>query len=168
MGALALVLSLMSGRGTAADLPLTLDVPQVTVQKAPARFKFQARVSQGGTPLPKAGFGTVYVTLHDNTSGKTCTEQFSNVQARNSVLNLTVGTAMQCGDVSLDEVMRDSNGLTFTVCLESKSNCLQPIDLGSVPFATKATFAHHATEAEKANVAAQAHYAHRITAAPSI
>lgn len=158
-GAVAAMFSLESGY--AQTPPVALAAGSATVQKVPGFFKFQARVSQGKQPLGTASFTKIFVTILDNTSGTVCTEEFSNVEVRNSVLNLTIGRGASC---DLDELVKLTNSLSLKVCLESQTNCLKPIEIGSVPFATKATFAHHAEEATEATTAVQSHYAHRMAA----
>lgn len=156
-----------AGTGHAQELPQDFDLAGATIQKAPTLIKFQARVSQGLQPIGNASFTNVYVSLLDSTGGKSCTEQFSNVEVRSSVLNLTIGRN-QADGCDLDEFIRQASELSFKVCLESQTTCLKPIQVGSVPFATKATFAHQAVEANRADVAAQSHYTHRATSSASM
>jgi hypothetical protein len=143
-----------------SEFPCSIQMEQVKLQKVPAIFKFQARVSQAKLPIGKGEFPTVFVKLV-NANQVLCIEQFENVKIEDSVLNLDIGNNMNC---EIHEVIAENTNLGFKICLGSQDNCLKKIELGSVPYAVKASFAAIAQNAHNANVAAQAHYAHRVTA----
>jgi hypothetical protein len=136
----------------------TFEIEDPGIQRVPGLLKFQARISQAKLPVGDAVLNQVTVNLV-NLQGTQCTEKFSGVRVRNSVLNLEIGHYIDC---PLDDVIAREDGLSFQVCIGG--GCLKPIALGTVPYAIKANFAVQAQEAHTADVAAQAHYAHRVTA----
>lgn len=142
------------------DFPCSYQIKDLKLQKVPPVFKFQARVSQAKLPIGEGLFTTVYVKLLRGTE-VLCSEQFQGVQVVDSVLNLEIGRNMSC---ELDEVMAENSDLAFQICPGDVNNCLKPVELGSAPYAVKASFASLAQQAHHANVAGQASYAHRVTA----
>ncbi|PKN56105.1 MAG: hypothetical protein CVU56_17875 [Deltaproteobacteria bacterium HGW-Deltaproteobacteria-14] len=174
-GALALTLAL-AGPASAAAPPPTLtcengdtfpcgiQLETGDLQKVPAVFKFQARVSQAKLPIGQGLFSEVIVKLLAGDQPR-CEERFQNVEVRDSVLNLEIGRNMSC---ELDEEMATQTGLAFQVCLGSSSSCLKPIELSSVPYAVKASYAYMAQSAQTADQAAVADYAYRIAADPDL
>jgi cytoskeletal protein CcmA (bactofilin family) len=143
-----------------ADFPCSLQVEEVALQKVPARLKFQARVSQAKLPIGEGLFETLTVNL---LSGGTilCSEAFTSVQVKGSVLNLDIGANMSC---DLAETIAENNALSFQICPGSGGGCLEAIELGTVPYAVKSSYAALAQSAHKANEAGHAHYAHRASA----
>jgi cysteine-rich repeat protein len=131
------------------------------VQKSPAVFYLQARVSPAKLP---SGRGKVEVFVNiSNTSGDVlCRESFSKpAQIREGVLNLEVGRGMDC---PLDEVFAENTALRVQLCLGSPTSCMRPIDLTAVPFALSAHVATEVKQARHATLAARADVSHRVTA----
>ncbi len=147
-------------RASAQSFPTSFQIEEHQIQKSPTVFKFQSRISQAKIPVGDAVFSQLVVNVVQG-SNVLCTESFADVRVRDSVLNLEVGRAMSC---LLDEVIAENNGLAFQICIGGTENCLKPIDLGSVPYAIKASFSSVAQVAHNSDIAAQAHYAHRVTA----
>jgi len=141
---------------------ITLVSPQI--QSTKTSFKFQARISQAKLPVDDVQFAKVIVKLRDGTN-TWCSQTLSNVKVRDSVLNLEVGpdTGMTCS-MPLEDVIAGKNGLGFQICINNEENCLKPVALSSTPYAVKAEYARRAQQSFEADVAAQAHYAHRIAA----
>ncbi|MFT7582268.1 MAG: hypothetical protein ACI9MR_003950 [Myxococcota bacterium] len=144
--------------------PCGLQIVAGRLQKVPAVFKFQARVSQAKLPIGQGVFSEVIVKLLAGDIPR-CEERFQNVEVRDSVLNLEIGRNMSC---ELDEEIATQTGLAFQVCLGSSSSCLKPIELSAVPYAVKASYAQLASEAVTADQAAVADYAYRIAADPDL
>lgn len=142
------------------NFPCQLTVEDIGIQKVPSVFKFQARVSQAKLPIGEGTFSTVVVRLIEADT-VVCKESFENVEVRESVLNLEIGRNMSC---ELDEKIAQGSALAFQVCLGSEDSCLKPIDLSTVPYAVKASFAQIAQKAHDADEAALAHYAFRAAA----
>jgi cysteine-rich repeat protein len=142
------------------DFPCGFQIEALSLQKAPALFQFQSRVAQAKLPLGDATFQTVVVKLLRGAE-VLCMEQLSDVEVQGSVLNLTIGQNMSC---ELAEVIAENANLAFQICLGGPANCLKPIELSTTPYAIKATYASLAQQAQRANVAGQASYAHRATA----
>jgi len=143
----------------------TFAISQSFVQKVPSIFKLQAQISQAKIPLGDAVFTSLVVKVK---SGNTeiCSEPFSQVRVRGGVLNLEIGRNIQ--GCQLDDEMAKRNDLAFQVCIgdsgSEAGNCLKPIQMSSVPYAVKASFASQAQEAYRSELASRAHYAQRITA----
>lgn len=146
--------------GNSEDFPCSYQAEALELQKVPAIFKFQSRISQAKLPLGEAVFEAVFVKVLRGTE-TVCLEQFSNVTVQGSVMNLEIGRNMSC---ELDEIIAENPSLAFQVCLGNQSNCLRPLDLAAAPYAVKSSFASQAQNAHKADLAGQAHYAHRVTA----
>jgi len=144
--------------------PCGLQIEAGNLQKVPAVFKFQARVSQAKLPIGQGVFSEVIVKLLAGDTPR-CEERFQNVEVRDSVLNLEIGRNMSC---ELDEELATQTGLAFQVCLGSSSSCLKPIELASVPYAVKASYAYLAQSAQTADQAAVADYAYRVAADPDL
>jgi hypothetical protein len=160
-----LLLSSISGRALAQvvcdpEYPCSYEIANPGIQRVPGLLKFQARISQAKLPVGDAVLADVEVHLIDAVGDRKCSESFSGVRVRNSVLNLEIGHNMT--DCSLDDVVATAAGLSFQVCIGG--GCLKPIPLGSAPYAFKANYALQAQESYVADRAAQAHYAHRMTA----
>ncbi len=143
-----------------SDWPCSFQMEAVELQKVPGVFRFQSRVSQAKLPLGEAQFATVVVKVLRGTD-VLCMEEFERVTVRDSVLNLEIGRNMSC---ELDAVIAESSDLSFQICLGGSANCLRPLTLGTTPYSVKASYARQAQKAHNANVAGQAHYAHRLTA----
>lgn len=143
-----------------ADFPTQFQFEKHNLQKVPSVFKFQSRISQAKIPVGDGRFKTVVVNLKRG-DATLCQESFTDVRVQDSVLNLEIGRTMSC---ELDAVLAENPGLYLQVCIGGTENCLKPIELGTVPYAVKSSFAAQAQAAHKANIAAQAHYAHRATA----
>lgn len=131
------------------------------IQKAPTTFKFQSRISQAKMPVGDQLFTKIIVNLVRANTEVLCREEIRDVVVRDSVLNMEIGRGFQC---PLDDIIAQNADLSFQICLDRDENCLSPIPLSSVPYAVKSSFSHQAEQAYKADVAAQAHYAHRVTA----
>lgn len=142
------------------DFPCSFQVKDVNLQKVPAIFKFQSRVSQAKLPIGQGVFDQIIVKVMRGTD-TLCLEEFAAVQVRDSVLNLEIGRNMGC---ELDEIIAENTDLTMQVCLGGPENCLKPIDLAAAPYAVKASFASTAQRAYQANKAGTANYALRVTA----
>ena len=136
----------------------TIEVPKL--QKAPAFFKFQTRISQAKLPVGDVVFEKVFVNVKRGDAAL-CQETFSQVPVRDSVLNLEIGRTMDC---KLATILAQNDDLKFQICIGNQENCLKPVALSSVPFAVKSTYANTAAAADVANTAAQCHYAHRMSA----
>lgn len=134
------------------------------IQSTKTSFKFQARISQAKLPVDDVDFPKVIVKLRDG-ANTWCSQTLTKVKVRDSVLNIEVGpdTGMTCS-MPLEEVIANKNGLGFQICINNEENCLKPIALSSVPYAVKSEFARRAQQAQEADTAAQAHYAHRVAA----
>ncbi len=137
-----------------------IDDNENLMQRVPAVFKFQSRISQAKLPVGDVVFETIYVNVKRGDE-LLCQESFNNVQVIESVLNLEIGRNMSC---ALDSVIAANPDLKFQICLGNQENCLKPISLSSVPYAIKSSFARSAQKAHYANEAVQCHYAHRMTA----
>lgn len=171
---LPLILLALAGAGGAAhaqntpeircdgvsDFPCGYQLDAVRLQKVPATMKVQAVVAQSKLPIGEGLFTTVYVKLLRGNE-PLCVEAFDDVRVVDSIINLEIGRNMTC---ELDEVMAENSDLAFQICPGAPDNCMKPIALGASAFAIKSSFATVAEEAHEANVAGQAHYAHRVTA----
>ncbi len=144
----------------AGDRPCGYGVSDVGVQPVPRGLRFQARVSRAKLPSGEGVIGRIVANLSRG-SDVLCTEEFRDVQVRAGVISLEIGRSLSC---SLDDVMAESGELSFQICLGGPDNCLRPIPLGTTPYAAKSAFAVHAQEANQADIAARASYAHRMTA----
>jgi hypothetical protein len=148
-----------------AGMNCSFTISEKSIQKAPTLFKLQAQISQAKIPLGDAKFSSLSVKVK---SGNTelCTERFTGVNVRGGVLNLEIGRNLE--GCQLDDTIAAYNDLAFQVCIGDSSseagNCLKPIQMSSVPYAVKASFASQAQEAHRAEIAARAHYTQRITA----
>jgi carbonic anhydrase/acetyltransferase-like protein (isoleucine patch superfamily) len=150
------------------NCPSTFQIESRPIASVPTRFKFQTRISQGKIPVGDAEFSEITVNLRDGNT-VVCQEKHTNVRVRDSVLNLDIGGSWGAGgNCQLDDIIAESSGLNFQICIGNSSNCLEPVALSSVPFAVKSNFAAQSQEAHKADVAAQCHYAHRVTADTSL
>lgn len=135
------------------------------IQKVPTLFKLQSQISQAKIPVGDAVFTKLVVNVK---SGNTqlCNESFNQVRVRSGVLNLEIGRNIQ--GCQLDDIVAKYNDLAFQVCIGDSSaeagNCLKPIQLGSVPYAIKASFASQAQESYRSEIAARANYAQRLVA----
>lgn len=152
---------------TCTDQNCPADFIQLTspeIQSTKTSFKFQARISQAKLPVDVVKFPQVYVKLVEG-SNVWCSQLLSDVRVRDSVINLEVGpdTGMTCS-MALEELIANKKSLAFKICINNEENCLKPIALSSVPYAVKAEYARRAQQSFEADVAAQAHYAHRIAA----
>ncbi len=157
---LGAVFMLGASPGMALDPDPTFQIAAKNIQRVPTSFKFQAAISQAKMPVGEAVFQTLIVNIKKG-DDPMCTETFTNVQVRDSVLNLDIGKQMSC---DMDAVMAEHSGLTFQVCIGGPENCLKPVELGTVPYAVKSNFAVQAQEAHTSDVAVQSHYTHRVTA----
>lgn len=142
----------------------TFTISNNTIQKVPTLFKLQAQISQAKMPLGDAVFTKIMVKVKSGTT-ELCSEPFNQVRVRSGVLNLEIGRALNC---QLDDVVAKYNDLAFQVCIgdsgSEAGNCLKPIQMSSVPYAVKASFASQAQEAYRAELASRANYAQRVTA----
>ena len=111
LAALAVWLALPAGASAqeilcdgAGSVPCGFQLQDVQLQKVPAVFKFQARVSQAKLPIGEGEFAKITVRLlRGNTP--LCEEELNGVQVRGSVLNLEIGRHMSC---EIDEVIADT------------------------------------------------------------
>jgi hypothetical protein len=149
----------------AAGKNCSFTISNNSLQKVPALFKLQAQISQAKIPVGDAVFTKLVVNVK---SGSTllCTEPFSQVRVRSGVLNLEIGRAIQ--GCQLDDVVAKYGDLAFQVCIGDATaeagNCLKPIQMSSVPYAIKASFATQAQESYRSELAARANYAQRLVA----
>jgi hypothetical protein len=159
--AVSAAVSCLPQSAIADELATGFQIEERPIQKVPTTFKFQSRISQAKMPVGNQTFTTIYVNLVRGTNDVQCSEQLNQVQVRDSVLNIEIGRGFNC---QLDEIIAANSDLNFQICIQSKENCLKPVALSSVPYAVKATFSQQAQEAHTADIAAQCHYAHRVTA----
>ncbi len=149
-----------SARAQQNAFPTTFEIASHELQKVPTVFKFQSRISQAKIPVGDAVFSKIVVNLNRGTE-TLCIEEFEDVRVRDSVLNLEIGRNISC---DLESIIGRNVGLSLQVCIGGGQNCLKPVELGTVPYAVKSSFAALAQASHRANEAAQAHYAHRVTA----
>ena len=140
--------------------PCGFQVEALALQKAPSLLHLQAKIAQAKLPGGTTTFATVIVKLLRGTE-VLCLEQLSQVQVNKSVMNLTIGENMSC---DLGAAIAENQSLAFQVCLGGVDNCLKPIELSTLPYAIKASYASLAQQAGRANTAGQASYAQRATA----
>ena len=146
--------------GVAPAFPCGFGIERLALQKAPALLRFQARVAQARLPLGDAHFQTVVVKLLAGQS-TLCLEQITDVEVHESVLNLTIGANMSC---DLGKAIAEHPSLAIQVCLGGPDTCLKPIELSTLPYAIKATYAGLAQRAARADTAGEASYAQRAAA----
>jgi hypothetical protein len=152
--------------GTDSDHPCNYFIGDVAIQPVPAVLNLQAQISQAKFPVGDASFERITVKVRSQDNQELCSESFQDVIVRDSVLNLEVGRLMTC---PLAEIIAANNDLQFQICIgNDDANCLKPIGIGTVPYATKASFAATSQNANRANEAAVSHYAHRLTADRSL
>jgi hypothetical protein len=144
--------------GPKASVPCTFGITDPGIQLSNGAIKFQARVTQGKNTVSDGEISQVSVELVDGASKVMCTQTFGKVAVRNSILNLD----FQPSGCALDNVVAKTSDLAFKLVLAGSA--LKPIPIGTVPYALKSNYAVKAQETHRADVAAQAHYAHRITA----
>ncbi len=137
-------------------------ISNTNIEKVTPLFKLQAQISQAKIPVGDAVFSKLNVNI---LSGATqlCTEAFSDVKVRSGVLNLEVGRAVNC---NLEDVIGKYNDLGFQVCIgdAGNANCLKAIQMESVPYSVKATYATQAQSAYRAEIASRSQYSQRLTA----
>ena len=169
LAALLALSTLAGGRALAQDvdcaaggdgLPCWLSAPELSLQPTPSTLRFQARVSRAKLPSGDGVFGRLVVKLRRDGEA-ICSEEFRDVRVVASVINLEVGRHLGC---ALEEVLAESDEVLFQVCIGGPDNCLRPIPLGTTPYAVKAAFAREVAVSNRADVAARASYAHRLTA----
>lgn len=145
----------------ASTFPMQFSVEQHELQRVPAQFKFQSRISQARIAVGDAVLRNLSVKLmHGST--ELCSQSFAPTRARNSVLNLTIDALACSNGLSVDENIAKHTRLGFQLCIGE--SCLKPVELGTVPYSVKSSFAYTAEQTHRAEVAAQAHYAHRVSA----
>ncbi len=159
-GAIAQEFPCTASGDEAVAFPCGFEVQQLALQKAPTLVRLQARVAQAKLPLGDQTFSTVVIKLLRG-GEVLCLESLSQVPVHGSVLNLTVGENLSC---DLGQAIADNASLAVQVCLGGAENCLKPIELATLPYAIKATYAGLAQAASRVNIAGQAHYAMRATA----
>jgi hypothetical protein len=166
---LTFAILMTSGQASAQDVvcdgngeafPCSFQFEQAGIQPVPKLMKFQSRVSQARLPLGDAVFQRVKVRVRAGESTK-CEEDFTNVEVKNSVLNLEIGRNISC---DLPTVIAENNQLKFEVCLGGADSCLRALDFGVTPYAFKSDFSLLANQANTCNEAATANYASRTTA----
>ncbi len=143
-----------------ADLPCSFGIRGQQIAPVPATFRFQARLSQAKLPVGDREVARVVVRLKRG-SEVLCIEEFSEVRIESSVLDLVLGREISC---DLDRVLAENHELVLQVCLGGTDNCLRPVVLGTSPYAVKASHALQAQRAQRADVAGQANWVHRVTA----
>jgi len=136
---------------------------ELEIQKVPATFNFQSRISQAKIPVGDATLPQVSVLILRG-SEPVCEEYFYNVKVRDSVLNLEIGRGMNCREGNLEDEIAINPALKFRVCLGDNDNCLRVVEMGSVPYSMKSTYSVLSEKSRKSDEAAMAHYAHRVTA----
>jgi len=136
-----------------------------SIQKAPTLFKLQAQIAQAKVPVGDAVFSKLVVNVKSGVT-QLCTETFAQVRVRSGVLNLEIGRNIQ--GCQLDDTVAKYNDLAFQVCIGDSGaeagNCLKPIQLSSVPYAIKASFASQAQESYRSEISARSNYAQRLVA----
>ena len=142
------------------DFPCGVQLDGQALKRAPTLFRLQARVAQAGMQIGEAQFETVMVKVLRG-SEVLCREKFQQVRIKASVMNLQIGAEIDC---ELDEVMARNTDLGFQICIGTDDTCLPPIPLQSTPYAVRATWTWATERAYHTDRAAQAHYAHRLTA----
>ncbi len=140
--------------------PCTFGIRGQALAPAPTTFRFQARLSQAKLPVGDREVGRVVVRLKRGHE-VLCMEEFGEVVVQASTLDLVIGHAMSC---DLDRVLAENHELALQVCIGGTDNCLKPTVLGVTPYAIKASHTAQAQRASRADVAGQAHWAHRISA----
>ena len=143
-----------------ADAPCTYGIRDQVLQPVPTTFRFQARLSQAKLPVGDRDISRVVVRLK---RGPTvlCMEEIPEGTVERSVLDLVLGNDISC---DLDRVLAENHELVLQVCLGGPDNCLRPVVLATAPYAIKASHAGQAQQAQRADVATEAHWAHRVTA----
>ena len=143
-----------------AELPCTFGIAGQRIEAVPATFRFQARLSQAKLPVGDREVARVVVRLKRGFE-VLCMEEFSEVRIEDSVLDLVLGNEISC---DLDRVLTENHELALQVCLGGTDNCLRPMVLGTSPYAVKASHAAQAQRAQRADVATEANWVHRISA----
>jgi hypothetical protein len=150
-----------------ATFPIGFSVDTYALERVPTELKFQARISQARMPVGDGRFQKLTVSLMRDGTAEVCSQTFSNVSVKDSVLNLDINNLACKGrnqqTIAVDEAIAQYANLQLQVCV-GEGSCLASVPLGSVPYAMKSSFAVEAHEARMAEVSAQAHYAHRVTA----
>lgn len=164
VGRAALVAGLvMGGVATAdpvgdADFRYTFGISNAGVQLSNGAIKFQGRISQGKMPIAQGEIMSVSVRLIGSGNSVKCSQDYGNITVTNSILNLD----FQPTNCVLDNIVALNPDLQFQLVINGSQ--LKPIAIGTVPYALKANYAVKAQEVHFADVAAQSHYAHRVTA----
>jgi len=141
------------------SMPCTFGITDPpAIQYTQGAIKFQARISQAKMPVPEGELLQVTVNLVDSKNAIKCSQNYGNIKVLNSILNVDFVPA----DCILDDMVASNPDLAFQLVIGGAP--LKAIPLGTVPYALKSNFTVHAQEAHQADVAGQAHYAHRITA----
>ncbi len=130
------------------------------IQPVPQLLQLQARVSEATLPIAAGVFNKLIVELKHGDE-LLCSEEFHDVRITNSTINLEIGRNMNC---DLAETVATNEDLALQICIGGTDKCLRPIDLGTVPYALKSTYALLAQQAHEADLAGQAYYAHRAAA----
>lgn len=138
----------------------------VWMQPVQSVFRFQAKVAKGKIPLGTTLLDRVYVSLTNGGPRDLCTELHTNIAIQDSVLNLQIGAQKSCADLA--RTLAEQSNVQLRVCINTPQQCLDPIQIGVVPYAAKAQYAYQAQQAHTARQAAEASYAHRMTADPNV
>lgn len=141
-----------------SDFRYTFGISSSGVQLSNGAIKFQGRISQGKMPIPQGEIMSVSVNLLDSHDAVKCSQDYGKVTVTASILNLD----FQPTNCVLDNIVALNPDLRFQLVINGSP--LKAIAIGTVPYALKANYAVKAQEVHLADVAAQAHYAHRITA----
>jgi hypothetical protein len=141
-----------------SDFRYTFGISSSGVQLSNGAIKFQGRISQGKMPISQGEIMSVSVNLLDSHDAVKCSHDYGKVTVTNSILNLD----FQPTNCVLDNTVALNPDLKFQLVINGSP--LKAIAIGTVPYALKANYAVKAEEVHFADVAAQAHYAHRITA----
>jgi hypothetical protein len=144
--------------GDLAPMPCSFGITDTGIQISNGAIKFQARISQAKMPIAEGELLNVEVKLLDSAGSAKCSQAYGKVKVMNSILNLD----FQPTGCVLDNIVAQTPDLQFQLVLSGAP--LKPIPIGTVPYALKSNFAVKAQQTHQADVAAQAHYAHRLTA----
>jgi hypothetical protein len=139
-------------------MPCTFGISDTGIQLSNGAIKFQGRVTQGKIDIKDGELLQVTVNVVDGAGNIKCKQDYGKVAVRNSILNLD----FQPTGCVLDNIVATTPDLAFQLVLGGAA--LKPIPIGTVPYALKANYSVKTQKAYQADVAAQAHYAHRITA----
>lgn len=145
---------------SATDLPCSFGLEPLSVTPAPAGLDVQARLLRAGVPVADGELATVAVRLLHG-ADLICLEQHAKVPVVDSVINLKVG---EDESACFTRAITERASLALQLCIDGGTTCMKPMSLGVSPYALKASFAHTAQTAARAEVAYYSHHALRLVA----